>query len=116
MSEFLPSRQERTAQAADEERRQANHMELTSKLADVIGSISANCQEDLCFKHEIDQQEMQLKHEQSHSEMVTKLMGQGTSLENALAAASAIFGDPEERQKCGNVVNLSEEEEEDDLI
>ncbi|KAG0141999.1 hypothetical protein CROQUDRAFT_98054 [Cronartium quercuum f. sp. fusiforme G11] len=54
--------------------------------------------------------------QKSHSEMVTKLMGQGTSLENALAAAFAIFGDPEERQKCGNVVNLSEEEEEDNLI
>ncbi|KAG0151375.1 hypothetical protein CROQUDRAFT_86796 [Cronartium quercuum f. sp. fusiforme G11] len=113
MSEFLPSRQERTAQAADEERRQANHMELTSKLADVIGSISANREGDLRFKPQIAQQEMKLKREQSRSDMVTKLMGQGISLETALAAASATFGDPEETGKSGKRVEHSEEEEDD---
>ncbi|KAG0147004.1 hypothetical protein CROQUDRAFT_91981 [Cronartium quercuum f. sp. fusiforme G11] len=116
MSKFLPSRQECTAQAADEERWQTTHMELTSKLVDVIGSISANCQEDLHFECQIAQQEMKLKCEQSCSEMVMKLMGQGNSLETALAAASANFGDPEEMGKSGKRVELSEEEEEDDLI
>ncbi|KAG0151661.1 hypothetical protein CROQUDRAFT_86275 [Cronartium quercuum f. sp. fusiforme G11] len=101
MSDFLQSRHEQTAQAAKKERRQANHTELTSKLADVIGSTFTNHKEDLHFKWEIAQQEMQVKHEQR------------TSLETALAATSATFGEPEKIGKSGKRVELFEEEEKD---